>query len=118
MRTSDVPEHAPVVVVSPHLDDGGFGCGQLLSPPPGSVVITVFTERPAEHKELTSWDASAGFQSADAVMPARRAEDRAALALLGARPVWLGFVEDQYGPLPAVDTVAYGRDEAIRATAL
>lgn len=108
----------PVVVISPHLDDAVFGCGQLLSRHPGSVVITALAGPPASYDTITDWDAAAGFRPGDDVIAARRAEDRAALALLHARPVWLDFTDDQYGNSPSVALLARGLERAIIATGL
>jgi LmbE family N-acetylglucosaminyl deacetylase len=96
----------PVAVVSPHLDDAVLGCGQLLDAYPGAVVVTLFAGRPPRERRrrVTPWDADAGFDPGDDVVAARRAEDAAALGLLGARPVWLRFLDAQYG----------GRDETRR----
>jgi LmbE family N-acetylglucosaminyl deacetylase len=44
---------------------------------------------------------------------ARRAEDRAALALFGARPVWLDFSDPQYGPRPSPDALSEALERAI-----
>jgi LmbE family N-acetylglucosaminyl deacetylase len=86
-----------VVVVSPHLDDAVLGCGGLLAAHPGATVITVYAGAPARYPDPpTRWDALAGFGSGDDVLAARRDEDAAALAELGATPVWLDFVEHQY----------------------
>ncbi|KVC59037.1 PIG-L family deacetylase [Burkholderia stagnalis] len=85
------------LVVSPHLDDAVFSCGQLLARSPGSVVATVFAGIPPRGTPAPPWDRRAGFGTADDAMRARRDEDRRALALLDARPVWLDFLDDQYG---------------------
>lgn len=108
----------PVVVISPHLDDAVFGCGQLLCMHPGSVVITALAGPPASYETVTGWDAAAGFGPGDDVIAARRAEDRAALAILHARPVWLDFLDDQYGNSPSVALLADGLERAIIATGL
>jgi LmbE family N-acetylglucosaminyl deacetylase len=89
-----------VLVVSPHCDDAVFACGDFLATHPGAVVLTVFAGRPAPGSALTDWDAAAGFRAADEVIAARRAEDRAALDLLGAVPLWMDFRDAQYGPSP------------------
>lgn len=87
----------PLVVVSPHLDDAVLSCGALLAVERDPVVVTVFAgPRPAD-VPLTEWDQSGGFGPDDDVVAERRAEDRAALQLLGARPRWLGFLDSQYG---------------------
>lgn len=100
-----------IAVVSPHLDDGVFACGALLASRPGSVVVTALAGGPGaggrrggglvsgwEH--VTPWDAACGFGPGDDVIAARRAEDREALSILGAAPVWLDFPDAQYGPSP------------------
>ncbi|RKU00245.1 GlcNAc-PI de-N-acetylase [Burkholderia sp. Nafp2/4-1b] len=96
------------LVISPHLDDAVFSCGQLLAQAPGSVVVTVFAGIPARDTAAPPWDRRAGFHTADEAVRARRAEDRRALALLDARPVWLDFLDDQYGT-PAASTAIAAR---------
>jgi LmbE family N-acetylglucosaminyl deacetylase len=44
----------------------------------------------------SEWDALSGFRAGDDVVARRREEDRAAMAVLGASPVWLDFVDHQY----------------------
>ena len=110
-----------VVVVSPHLDDAVFGCGDLLAARPGSTAITVFAASPPEYPgSVASWDAQCGFGPADDSMAIRRAEDAAALALLGAIPVWLPYCQDSHvprpgGPLRPPDGAATALEAAIRA---
>ncbi|HWP18224.1 MAG TPA: PIG-L family deacetylase [Burkholderiaceae bacterium] len=91
---------AKYLVISPHLDDGVFACGQLLAAHPGSTVLTVFAGVPETADEAPEWDVRCGFDSAEAAMAARREEDRQALAQLGAKPLWLSFVDSQYGQPP------------------
>jgi LmbE family N-acetylglucosaminyl deacetylase len=95
-----------IVVVSPHLDDAVFGCGELLAACPGSIVITVFAGTPARYSELTEWDAAAGFGAGEDVMAARRDEDRRALASVGALPIWLDYCDSQYQRPPTAQTLA------------
>ena len=53
--------------------------------------------RPANYPDPPSeWDALGGFQAGDDVVALRREEDRAAMDVLGATPVWLDFVDHQY----------------------
>ena len=86
-----------LVVVSPHFDDAVLGCGLLLAAHPGATVITVLGGFPAAYPDtVTPWDAQGGFRDGDDVVAARREEDRAAMALLGCTPVWLGFSDHQY----------------------
>jgi LmbE family N-acetylglucosaminyl deacetylase len=102
-----------LVVVSPHCDDAVLGCGELLAARPGGVVVTVFAGRPPAGTPLTPWDAAAGFREGDDVMGARRIEDRQALALLRARPVWLPFPDAQYGGPLTAGAVAPGLAAAV-----
>jgi LmbE family N-acetylglucosaminyl deacetylase len=85
-----------LLVVSPHLDDAVFGCGELLAACDGATVITVFAGKPSTPLALTDWDRAAGFAAGDDVMAARRNEDQQALTLLGARPVWFDYLDAQY----------------------
>jgi LmbE family N-acetylglucosaminyl deacetylase len=74
-----------------------LGCAHLIAGRPGATVVTVFAGPPTAYPEtMTWWDRLAGFGSGDDPLAARRDEDRAALAELGADPVWLDFVEHQY----------------------
>jgi LmbE family N-acetylglucosaminyl deacetylase len=88
---------ARVVVVSPHFDDAVLGAAHLIARHPGTTVITVLGGRPPAYPdEPTSWDACGGFRAGDDVVAVRREEDRAAMAFLGATPVWLEFPDHQY----------------------
>lgn len=104
---------SPVLVISPHLDDAVFGCGELLAACPGSVVVTVMAGRPPQYAECTPWDALAGFGEGDDVVATRREEDRAALALLAGRPVWLDFLDSQYRDSPTIEALAVALERAI-----
>jgi LmbE family N-acetylglucosaminyl deacetylase len=91
---------APLAVISPHLDDAVFSCGAALAAHPGSLVITVLAGAPADGARSTEWDTRCGFRDAAEAVAERRREDAAALAILGARPRWLDFMDSQYGPAP------------------
>jgi LmbE family N-acetylglucosaminyl deacetylase len=91
-----------LLVISPHLDDAVFACGRLIASHPSCVVVTVFAGRPASTNPLTEWDRACGFEPGDDVIGARREEDRAALYLLAAAPIWLDFLDSQYGRTPSV----------------
>lgn len=93
------------VVISPHLDDAVLGCANLLAAAPGSLVVTVFAGCPADRGRSTDWDRSCGFASAAEAIAARRAEDRAALTLLGARATWLDFCDAQYDEPATPDAI-------------
>ncbi|KVH35374.1 GlcNAc-PI de-N-acetylase [Burkholderia cepacia] len=95
------------LVVSPHLDDAVFSCGRWLAQAPGAVVVTVFAGIPPRGTAAPPWDRRAGFRTADEAVRTRRDEDGRALALLDARPVWLDFLDDQYGmSAPSVEIAA------------
>jgi LmbE family N-acetylglucosaminyl deacetylase len=108
-----------IVVVSPHFDDAVLGAAHLLATYPGSTVITVLGGRPPAYpEEPTDWDACGGFVAGDDVVAARREEDRAAMAFLGADPVWLEFPDHQYltkERRPQVGEVAVALDVALAA---
>lgn len=95
-----MPLPKKLLVISPHLDDAVFGCGDLLAACPGSSVVTVFAGVPERFHGLTEWDAVCGFLSARDAVLSRRREDQAALAFLEARPIWLSFADAQYGETP------------------
>jgi len=82
---------------------------------PGAAVITVTAGRPGP-LPLTEWDRAAGFADGDDVVGRRQGEDEAALRLLGALPVWLQFLDRQYGESPSHLRVADALDEVIRNT--
>lgn len=96
----------PLLVVSPHLDDGVLACGEALAANPGSVVVTVFAGPPPAGAPLTGWDRDAGFRPGDDAIGARRAEDARALRTLDAAPRWLDFADAQYGAPPPIATLA------------
>jgi LmbE family N-acetylglucosaminyl deacetylase len=92
--------HRRMLAISPHLDDAVFGCGALLATRPDSVVLTVFAGTPRD-EQCTDWDRRCGFANARDAMATRRREDDAALALLKARALRLGFLDSQYGDTPS-----------------
>ena len=74
---------APLLVISPHLDDAVLSLRHSLAGRPGSVVATVCTQVPDGSEVLSSWDAVCGFGSSQQAMLARIEEDFAALGFLG-----------------------------------
>jgi LmbE family N-acetylglucosaminyl deacetylase len=95
-----------LLVVSPHLDDAVFSCGTLLAQHPGSGVVTALAGLPPDTSGVTEWDRASGFVSSTAAVAARRAEDRAGLAVLRAEPHWLDFPDSQYGGSPDAEALA------------
>jgi len=95
-----------LLVISPHLDDAVFGCGDALAAHPGSTVVTVFACGPSVWLHLTAWDRAAGFQPGHDAMALRRKEDREALGHLAAQPIWLPFCDSQYAPPPTAEDIA------------
>jgi LmbE family N-acetylglucosaminyl deacetylase len=89
-----------IVAVSPHFDDVAMGAGQMLiqhADTARTTVITVLGGRPPAYPDpATEWDSLGGFRAGDDVVAVRREEDRAAMAVLGAEPVWLEFPDHQY----------------------
>ena len=106
-----------IVVVSPHFDDAALGASHLLGANPGSTVITVCAGKPPQYPdEPTEWDALGGFEPGDDVVELRRQEDSAAMAVLGAGPVWLDFVDWQYEtPRATPEQVAEALEPALRS---
>ena len=76
-------------------------------------MATVAAGRPGPHP-LTDWDRACGFQEGDDVVGVRREEDRRAVALLGARPVWFDFLDVQYGPPASSTDVAWAVEALLR----
>ena len=109
-----------LVVVSPHFDDAAMGAGHLVASYPGTTVVTVMGGRPAAYPEVPSdWDALGGFGPGDDVVGVRRAEDTAAMAVLGAAPVWLEFADHQYlspADRPSAEDAAPALESAVLAS--
>ena len=104
-----------LLFLSPHLDDAVLSCGELIASRPGTTVATLFAGQPCAYGEPTSWDRDAGFSAGDDVIAARREEDRAALEILDATPLWLDFVDDQYAVPAGMNMIADALARAIEA---
>jgi LmbE family N-acetylglucosaminyl deacetylase len=116
----DPAELASIVVLSPHFDDAAMGAGQMLirhAIRSATTVITVLAGRPPAYPDPPSpWDALGGFRAGDDVVAVRREEDRAAMKVLGASPVWLEFPDHQYlepAERPKPEEVAPALERAI-----
>jgi LmbE family N-acetylglucosaminyl deacetylase len=118
-------ELARIVVLSPHFDDAAMGAGQMLIRHAGgaarTTVMTVLGGRPPVYPDPPSeWDALGGFRRGDDVVALRQEEDRAAMAVLGAEPVWLDFPDHQYlepADRPTAEQVAPVLEGAVAALA-
>lgn len=87
---------APVVVLSPHLDDAVLSCFAVLSRQGTTrTVVTVFAGVP-EPGATGTWDASQGVARSDEHMAERVADDLDVMAGLGARAVHLPLLDQQY----------------------
>lgn len=106
----------PALFVSPHLDDAVFACADRIAAS-DAVVVTLFAGFAPAGGALTAWDRECGFTDGDDVVAARRAEDAAALARLGATPVWLDFRDDQYGDSSAIPEIAEALARVVEAYA-
>jgi len=78
------------VVLSPHLDDAVLSCWSVLAREGEVLVLNVLTEAPAPGRPRV-WDELTGAADPAERMRERVAEDRAALALAGRKPVNLGL---------------------------
>lgn len=88
------------LVVAPHFDDGALSCGGALAlwaaAGEAPAVVTVCAGRPAGAlSEFARFQHARWGEEADLV-GRRRAEDREALAILGATPVWLPYLDCIY----------------------
>jgi LmbE family N-acetylglucosaminyl deacetylase len=101
---------AGALFLSPHLDDAVFACGEVIASSANAVVATLFAGHPPVDAPHTVWDTECGFHAGDDIVGARRDEDRHALDVLQAQPVWLDYCDDQYGcspdPQEIVDALA------------
>lgn len=100
-------------MISPHLDDGVFSCGTLMAMHSSVTVVTVFAGIPMEKTALPEWDRLAGFNDAREAMLSRREEDRKALHVFSAHPVWLDFLDSQYQAQASVDALRAMLEEVI-----
>jgi LmbE family N-acetylglucosaminyl deacetylase len=112
---------APVLLLSPHLDDAVLSCWSVLTGSREVVVVNVFSGIP-EPGLLIPVDRMAGASDSATRMRERLAEDAEALALAGHEPIDLGFLDSQYRPLAgepgAAEIVAALDGPVERASAL
>ena len=85
----------PIAVISPHTStDAVLSVGDLLERVKPSSVITDCGGNPGQQTDIRQWDRDCGFKEGDDVMAIRRAEDAAALELLGSASIWLDFLDN------------------------
>jgi LmbE family N-acetylglucosaminyl deacetylase len=100
---------APLVILSPHLDDAVWSCFSLLARERDVLVATVFAGIP--DGEPGWWDAQCGITDSAAHVRDRRSEDAAVLQSLGRTAVHLDLLDGQYREEPVPP------DEIVRALA-
>jgi LmbE family N-acetylglucosaminyl deacetylase len=100
---------APLVILSPHLDDAVWSCFSLLAREEDVVVATVFAGIP--DGEPGWWDVQCGITDSAAHVRDRRSEDAAVLASLGHAAVHLELLDGQYRDEPVAG------EEIVRALA-
>lgn len=87
----------PVLVIGAHLDDSVLGAGQFIAGRGGDVdVLTVFSGEPTDWENLTPYDEKCGFSNAKDAMAVRKQEDKEALAILNANPLYMNRLDSQY----------------------
>jgi LmbE family N-acetylglucosaminyl deacetylase len=86
---------APVLVLSPHLDDAVLSAWMLLRSDGPVTVATAFAGVPAEGT-TGAFDPIFGTTDSAALVHGRRAEDREALAAAGRTPLHLDLLDAQY----------------------
>jgi LmbE family N-acetylglucosaminyl deacetylase len=100
---------APLVILSPHLDDAVWSCFSLLARERDVLVATVFAGIPGGDPGW--WDAQCGITDSAAHVRDRRSEDAAVLRSLGRAAVHLDLLDGQYREEPVPP------DEIVRALA-
>ena len=88
------------MVVSPHIDDAALSLGAAISCAARNgarvTILTVLAGDPAASEPAGEWDRECGFGTAGEAAAARRTEDEAACAHLGATALWLPYSDHQY----------------------
>ena len=108
---------APVLLLSPHLDDSVLNCWSVLEGPSDVRVVNVFVGSPAAGL-LTQWDRICGAGDSVTHMRERIAEDTEALALVGKVPTNLPFLDHMYrrcAPPPSLAEIDAAVSRAVPA---
>lgn len=103
---------APVLLLSPHLDDAALDCWSVLTSALDVQVVNVFAGAPAAGS-TSSWDRIVGASDSAALMRQRWAEDADVLHQVGRRPSNLPLLEHPhraYRPEPSFRAI----DSAVR----
>jgi LmbE family N-acetylglucosaminyl deacetylase len=86
---------APMVILSPHLDDAVLSAWSVLTGPEDVVVLNVFAGVP-EDGVPPRWDRVVRARDSRELVRERIAEDEEALAVAGRKPVNLSLLDGQY----------------------
>lgn len=96
-------------MLSPHLDDAAFSLGATIAGLARATVqvsvVTVFAGDPRSQTPAGDWDRRSGFATAGEAARVRREEDLRACRIMGAKPVWLEFRDQQYPPADDLDAI-------------
>jgi LmbE family N-acetylglucosaminyl deacetylase len=99
-KLDDVFLRGRVVVVSAHLDDAALSVGATIARVASTgaevSVLTVLAGDPESNAPAGQWDRACGFESEGEAARKRRLEDSRGCELVGAKPVWLPFPDEQY----------------------
>ena len=94
------------IIVSTHFDDAVLSLAHVLQAAgPLATVVTVCGGPPPDGLPVSEWDAGCGFASGPEAARARVAEDAAACAVTGARPLPLDHADTPYALLPDAATL-------------
>lgn len=103
MSLNELVDQSPALFLSPHLDDVVLSCGgtvaRAVEHGQQPLVITIFGGEVTDETttEFARWKHSRwGVLSVDEILDKRRAEERAAAAILGYRPCVLGYPDAIY----------------------
>ena len=104
-----LPTESRTIVVSPHLDDAALSLGatiaQLSRAGRRVTIVTVFAGDVESERPAGAWDSQVSVHTEGEGARVRRIEDLAACGVLGAKPVWLSFPDQDYAEARKVDNV-------------
>jgi len=109
---------APIVVLSPHLDDAVLSAWSVIAGAGDVAIVNVFAGIP-EPGPVPRWDLLTGARDSREHMKERLNEDRAALALAGRSAIYLSFLDCQYrSGDPDATQLADAIGDAVPATSM